>query len=98
PLFQKKIYSSEEILYCDQFDKPMLRYASTWAAKEAVYKSIKQLCPVPIGLAKIIIIRDKVAGIPRVILPEAFSHLEVSLSITHDGDYGWAIAITKASV
>ncbi|TCK80620.1 holo-ACP synthase [Albibacterium bauzanense] len=97
PMFQKKIYTSEEILYCDQFDKPMLRYASTWAAKEAIYKSIKQLCPTPIGLSKITIIRDKIAGIPRVVLPASFSHLKVSLSITHDGDYVWAIAISKIS-
>jgi holo-[acyl-carrier protein] synthase len=97
PMFQKKIYTPEEILYCDQFDKPMLRYASTWAAKEAVYKSIKQLCAIPIGLSKITIIRDKVAGIPRAVLPASFSHLEVSLSITHDGDYVWAIAIAKIS-
>jgi len=93
--FQKKIYTPGEILYCSQFNEPILRYASTWAAKEAVYKSIKQLCPLSISPSKIEIIRDKVAGKPRAILPEPFSHLGISLSITHDGDYVWAIAIAK---
>lgn len=95
PVFQKKIYTGQEIAYCSQFDKPELRYASTWAAKEAVYKSIKQLCTLPIGLSRIEIVRDKVAGKPSVVLPITFSHLSVRLSISHDGDYVWAIAITK---
>lgn len=94
-LFQKKVFTENEIAYCDQFDRPVLRYASTWAAKEAVYKSIKQINASAISFKKIEIIRTKVAGIPQVILTEVLSHLQISLSITHDGDYVWAIAFTK---
>jgi holo-[acyl-carrier protein] synthase len=42
-LFKKKAYTPAEIAYCDQFAESALRYASTWAAKEAVYKAVKQL-------------------------------------------------------
>lgn len=94
-LFQRKVFTENEIAYCDQFDKPMLRYASTWAAKEAVYKSIKQMSITPISFKNIEIIRAKVAGMPFVVLPKELSHFQISLSITHDGDYVWAIAIIK---
>ena len=41
-LFKKKVFTANEIVYCEQFEQPLLRYASTWAAKEAVYKALKQ--------------------------------------------------------
>jgi phosphopantetheine--protein transferase-like protein len=94
-LFQRKVFTENEIAYCEQFDKPMLRYASTWAAKEAIYKSIKQVSIIPISFKKIEIKRAKVAGMPKVILPTELSNFQISLSITHDGDYVWAIAIIK---
>lgn len=94
-LFQRKVFTENEIAYCKQFDRPMLRYASTWAAKEAIYKSIKQINSTAISFKKIEIIRTKIAGMPQVILPAQLSHLQISLSITHDGDYAWAIAVTK---
>lgn len=94
-LFQKKVFTQTEIDYCNAFERPILRYASTWAAKEATYKSIKQISTSAISFKKIEIIRLKVAGMPRVVLPHELSYLKTSLSITHDGDYTWAIAITK---
>lgn len=94
-LFQKKVYTPDEIGYCECFDQPLLRYASTWAAKEAVYKAVKQLYQQPLSFKNIEITRSRIAGTPRVTLPENFSDLEISLSITHDGDYACAIAIVK---
>lgn len=94
-LFKNKVYTQREIEYCEQFAEPMLRYASTWAAKEAVYKAIKQIHTEALAFNKIEILRDKPAGIPTVNLPENLSHLSISLSISHDGDYVWAIAIIK---
>lgn len=94
-LFKNKVYTLNEVEYCEQFDEPLLRFASTWAAKEAVYKAVKQLIDRPLAFRNIEIIRSKIAGIPRVIIPEYFSDLEISLSITHDGDYTFAIAIVK---
>lgn len=94
-LFKGKVYTLNELEYCEQFDQPILRYASTWAAKEAVYKAVKQLYKQPLAFKNIEITRSKIAGIPQVNLPEYYSDLEISLSITHDGDYAFAIAIVK---
>jgi holo-[acyl-carrier protein] synthase len=94
-IFQKKVYTLKEIEYCELFDQPLLRYASTWAAKEAVYKAVKQIIQQPLAFRNIEIIRSKIAGIPRVVFPQGFPDLEISLSITHDGDYACAIAIAR---
>lgn len=95
PLFKKKIFTIEEVAYCEQFENPILRYASTWAAKEAVYKACKQINPSPISFKKIEISRSKVAGIPTAKLPDLYKNFNISLSISHDGDYVWAIVIVN---
>ena len=94
-LFKNKVYTPKEIAYCEQFDEPLLRFASTWAAKEAVYKAVKQINPKPLSFKKIEIIRLKIGGKPVVTLPAAHQILNSSLSISHDGDYVWAVAILK---
>lgn len=97
-LFIKKVYTPEEIAYCESFSDSLQRYASTWAAKEAVYKAIKQLDTSAIGWKKIEINRSKKAGIPTVILPDHLKGFELSLTISHDGEYTWALALIHATV
>jgi phosphopantetheine--protein transferase-like protein len=92
-LFKKKVYTAAEIAYCDAFEKDILRYASTWAAKEAVYKAIKQIDPSTLGWKKIEIIRKKNAGQPQVVIHNSEANYKISLTISHDGDYVWAIAL-----
>jgi holo-[acyl-carrier protein] synthase len=92
-LFKKKVYTDGEIAYCDQFDNSLLRYASTWAGKEAVYKALKQLDDSALGWKKIEIIRKKNAGEPQVLLHNNPDTYKISLTISHDGDYVWAIAL-----
>lgn len=93
--FKKKVYTENEIVYCDQFDNSLLRYASTWAAKEAVYKAVKQVNPEALGPKKIEILRDKPAGRPTVIIHKDSYNFDIALSISHDGDYAWAIAFIE---
>jgi len=93
--FKKKVYTTAELAYCDQFSDPALRYASTWAAKEAVYKAVKQLNRKPLSWKKIEIIREKTAGRPHVILHQHEHPFKISLSISHDGDYIWAAAFVE---
>ena len=93
--FKKKVYTPTELAYCEQFSDPALRYASTWAAKEAVYKAIKQLDRKPLSWKKIEIIREKTAGRPHVILHQHKQPFKISLSISHDGDYIWAAAFVE---
>jgi holo-[acyl-carrier protein] synthase len=92
-LFKKKVYTPAEITYCESFTDSLQRYASTWAAKEAVYKAVKQLDPSSLGWKKIEIIRAKKAGMPTVVLPDHLKNLEVSLTISHDAEYTWALAL-----
>ena len=97
-LFKNKVYTRGEIAYCDQFDNAILHYASTWAAKEAVYKAVKQIDPSTLGWKKIEIIREKTGGIPRVIIHKEPSAFKISLTISHDGDYVWAIAFINPNL
>lgn len=94
-LFKKKCYTANEIAYCDQFDNSLLRYASTWAAKEAVYKAVKQLFPEALGPKSIEILREKIAGQPHVVIHKDLPALKISLTISHDGDYAWALALIE---
>jgi holo-[acyl-carrier protein] synthase len=94
-LFIKKAYTDNEIAYCDQFDDSLLRYASTWAAKEAVYKALKQMDKEALGFKKIEIIREKNAGKPHVIIHQKLPNVKISLTISHDGEYVWAIAFIE---
>jgi holo-[acyl-carrier protein] synthase len=97
-LFKNKVYTQKEIAYCELFDNSILRYASTWAAKEAVYKALKQVDKTTIGWKKIEIIREKVAGRPNVIIHKNLANFKISLTISHDGDYVWAIALIEPNL
>jgi len=94
--FKKRVYSPVEVAYCEQFSDAALRFASTWAAKEAVYKAIKQLDKKPLSWKKIEITREKTAGRPHVTLHQHERPFKISLSISHDGDYIWAVALIEA--
>jgi holo-[acyl-carrier protein] synthase len=91
-LFQQKVYTPGEIAYCEQFDNAMLRYASTWAVKEAVYKAVKQVDNSTLGWKKIEITREKPGGTPRAFLHGHPTDFIISLTVSHDGDYVWAVA------
>ena len=94
PQFIKRVFTPDELAYCSKFTDPFLRYASTWAAKESVYKAIKQTDEnIRLWWKDIEISRAKPAGKPIVEIKKLKAPLEFSLSISHDGDYVWAIAI-----
>ena len=94
-LFKKKVYTPAEIEYCELFDDSLLHYASTWAAKEAVYKAVKQLDKSALSFKKIEILREKAGGRPFVVLHKYPGRFKISLTISHDGDYIWALALTE---
>jgi len=97
-VFIKKVYTAGEIAYCDQFADSLLRYASTWAAKEAVYKALKQVDDTTLGWKKIEIIRKKIAGEPQVLVHDYPGKYKISLTISHDGDYVWAVALVDTNI
>ena len=94
-LFKKKVFTEREIAYCEQFEQSLLRYASTWAAKEAVYKALKQIDNSTIGWKNIEILRERPSGKPTILLPKTAPMLNIRLTISHDGDYAWAIALIE---
>ena len=93
--FIRRVYTSGEKSYCNSFREASLRYASTFAAKEAIFKALKQWEEgLTIPWKQIEIIRDKIAGKPTVnLFNGAGPAFDTSLSISHDGDYVWAIAL-----
>ena len=94
PQFIKRSYSPAELAYCEQFAESTLRYASTWAAKEAVYKALKQADDtIKLWWPDIEIHRPKPQGKPTVRIKKLKTPLDFSLTITHDGEYIWALAV-----
>lgn len=96
-VFIRKVFTSTEKEYANQFTTPKLRFASTFSAKEAIYKAVKQLLPdATVAFNKIEIKRNRPAGKPTCTLHNpTLNNLDVSLSISHDGDYVWAIALVN---
>ncbi|MEA3493550.1 MAG: 4'-phosphopantetheinyl transferase superfamily protein [Candidatus Margulisiibacteriota bacterium] len=95
--FKKRVFSELEI---DQIEKykacPLIRYASTWAAKESVVKALRQVFDGGLGLAwkDIQVIREnKIPGV-RILMPR-YSQLSFSLSLSHDRDYAFAVVVLK---
>jgi holo-[acyl-carrier protein] synthase len=91
--FISRVFTPEEEAYCRQFSDPLLRFASTWAAKEAIYKAVKQIDPdIRIWWKDIHISRTKLQGKPSAQIPKLPKQYPFSLSVSHDGEYAWAIA------
>jgi holo-[acyl-carrier protein] synthase len=96
PEFINKVFAPEELGYIRAFSDPVLRYASTFAAKEAVYKCFKQLYPdQTMAWKSIKIIRKMPSGKPDVMIDSIIynSIHKIILTMSHDKDYVWAIAI-----
>ena len=96
-LFINKVFTKEEKAYARQFATPSLRFASTFSVKEAVYKAVKQQYPKEtLSFKSIEIKRDKPAGRPSCTLHHpTLNGLNISISISHDGDYVWAVALVR---
>lgn len=45
-LFINKIFTKNEIEYCQRKANPSIHYAGRWAAKEAFYKALPQCCQI----------------------------------------------------
>ncbi len=90
--FIRRVFTPNELAYCLKFSDRYLRYASTWAAKEAAYKAIKQTDDsIKLWWRDIEIVRAKAAGKPTVQIKKLKIPLEFSLSISHEEDYVWAV-------
>ena len=87
-----KIFSPEEIAYCEKKAKKYQHYAVRFAAKEAVYKALngKRL------ILKDISIKNNTSGRPEVILKgkkQKDNNIMISLSHSHRYAVAYAIAV-----
>ena len=94
--FLDKIFTSNEIHYCNSNQNPSLHFSGKFAAKEAVKKAIlssKSILTIP--LSSIEIQNDK-DGMPLVqIQGKGFDFEHMKVSISHAGDYAIATAILE---
>ena len=85
--FYKKNFSNEEIKYCLKFSEPYKHFAGKFAIKEAVIKSIEK----KIELSDIITFYNNEKPCVKIIK----ENFNFKVSISHEGDYAIAIAISE---
>lgn len=87
PALEKRLFTAAERAYCSSQPDPVLRYAGTLAAKEAVIKALG--LGTLAGWARRIAIDRDASGRPGAIVEK---HGPIAISITHDGPLAIAIA------
>ncbi|OQA92037.1 MAG: Holo-(acyl-carrier-protein) synthase [Elusimicrobia bacterium ADurb.Bin231] len=91
PRFLKKVYTSEEVEYCNARKNKWQHFAVRFAAKEAVWKAL--------GKKDIwhrdITVKNAADGRPAILLCNKYKILEkrISVSLSHTQDYAAAVAI-----
>ena len=91
--FKKRVFTENEISYCEKKAKPIQHYAARFAAKEAVAKALS--LDVRTSLSQIEILDDE-TGRPFVnILDRSLGteHRTVKISISHSDSIALAFAI-----
>ncbi|MEG0070389.1 MAG: holo-ACP synthase [Raoultibacter sp.] len=106
PSFAHKVFSEEEVAYCERFVTPEIHFATRFAAKEAVLKALGTGFSGGIG-ARDIEVKRNAKGRPSVVLRGAAKRvaaekgvveLPISLSYTHTDAVACAMAITGDSL
>ncbi|WP_437206111.1 holo-ACP synthase [Planctomicrobium sp. SH664] len=98
-LFLQRVYTEEEIKYCQRHKEPLQHYAGRWAAKESVMKSLGTGFTRGVGWKDIQICKRK-SGRPVVELSGGAGRVaemlgidEVLITISHCRAYATATAI-----
>ena len=94
--FLNKIYTKNEIQYCNSNSEPHIHLSGKYAAKEAVKKALlsKNIIET-ISLKKIEILNNENKS-PYVYIHKDFDgDLNCHISISHDGDYAVAFAVIE---
>jgi holo-[acyl-carrier protein] synthase len=97
--FLKRLFTSQEISYCQKFTDSERHFAGRFAAKEAISKALGCGIGAKLGWLDIEIISDE--GPPQVTLSEkaatTFSSPSITLSISHCRSHATAVAIVTPS-
>lgn len=94
--FLYRIFTDEEISYCERRSRPSQHFAGRFAAKEAVKKAIMSKWMNHQTIFKDIEIKSKNNGAPFIKLPKKYSsNYSCECSISHDGDSAVAFVIMQ---
>lgn len=103
PSFAERFFTPDEVRYCERFSRPIARYASLFAAREAVLKSLGVGYGHGVGRKDISIAFDE-RDRPIVLLSggaasiaEELDVVEVALSLSISGDLAVANAMAITS-
>jgi len=89
--FIHKVYTPEEINYCNSKKNKWQHFAVRFAAKEAVWKALGK----DDIWHKDIIVKNISTGKPEILLTKRYKKIQdrISLSLSHTKDYAIAVAV-----
>ncbi len=94
--FLERVFSKEEIDYCESKKNKEQHYSARFAAKEAVWKSLAGKYSIAL---KDIVIKNINNGKPIVVLKnKKLKNIKIEVSLSHTKDYSVAVAILKSYV
>jgi holo-[acyl-carrier protein] synthase len=88
--FLTRIFTTDEIAYCQAKKNPWPHFAVRFAAKEAVWKALGDQS---LTLRDISVSRDKLGRPSALVLGKKAPGLD--LSLTHSRDYALAVAVSR---
>ena len=92
--FLNKIFTEEEILYCNSYPEPEIHFSGKYAAKEAVKKALLSNKLIDKISLKNIKILNRNNNVPYVIIKNT-TGLNYSISVSHEKEYAIAFAIIE---
>ncbi|MBI5495443.1 MAG: holo-ACP synthase [Deltaproteobacteria bacterium] len=99
--FLRRIFTENEIAYCNRHVEPAKHYAARFAAKEAFYKSVSGGHPLELGFLDAWVDNPQRAPVLGM-SPKAWKYAvarganHFDLSVAHDGDYALATVVASA--
>ncbi|MDW8055715.1 MAG: holo-ACP synthase [Elusimicrobiota bacterium] len=89
--FVQRVFSSEEINYCENKKNKVQHYSARFAAKEAIWKALSGKYSIPL---KNIVIKNIQNGKPEVVLEDKkLKRIKLEVSLSHTKEYAIAVAI-----
>ena len=90
--FLTKIFTEQEILYCNSYSEPEIHFSGKYAAKEAVKKALLSNGLIDKISLKDIKILNKNNNAPYVVINNMIG-LNCNISISHEHEYAIAFAV-----
>ena len=92
--FLNKIFTEEEISYCNSYPEPEVHFSGKYAAKEAIKKALLSNDLIDKISLKNIKILNKNNKVPYVVI-NSLSNLNYNVSISHEEEYAVAFVVIE---